>query len=231
MTKKQLLISIAFTSCLWISSVLQAQPLQTPQQIVEVVEDYLLSQASSYPGSASIHVSEPTIRNQAACEQLQPYLPSGAKLRSRMTVSVRCQGPETWTIRAKAELSIEGYYYVTNRTLNVGEIISLDDLVPREGDLLRLPANVITDPSLVVGYITTQRINSGNTIKSSTLRDAQSIERGQSVRTVAHGTGFTASGEGKALQSGAPGAQIQVRVSSGKVITGTVLDAQTVQVF
>lgn len=196
------------------------------------VEEFLHNQvSSSYPGTPSIHVSEPTIRNQTACEHLQPFLPSGAKLRSRMTVSVHCQAPEPWTLRVKAEITIEGYYYVSNRTLDVGQTISLDDLVPREGDLLRLPANVITDPSLIVGYITTQRVKSGNTIRANILRDPQSIERGQSVRTVAYGTGFTASGEGTALQSGAPGSQIQVRVSSGKIISGTVIDAQTVQVF
>lgn len=212
-------------------SALQAQALQNPEQIITLVEEFLHNQTSTYPGSASIHVSEPTIRNQTACEQLQPYLPSGAKLRSRMTVSVRCQAPEPWTLRVKAEVAIEGYYYSSNRTLDVGQTISLDDLVAREGDLLRLPANVITDPSLIVGYVTKQRIKSGNTIRANTLRDPQSIERGQTVRTVAHGTGFTASGEGTALQNGAPGSQIQVRVSSGKIISGTVLDAQTVQVF
>lgn len=225
------LLLISLISSLSLYNPLQAQSLQNPTQIVSVVEEFLHAQASLYPGTASIHVSEPSIRNQTACEQLQPYLPSGAKLRSRMTVSVRCQAPEPWTLRVKAEIAINGYYYVSNRTLDVGHAISLDDLVPREGDLLRLPANVITDPSLIVGYITKQRVKSGNTIRANTLRDPQSIERGQAVRTVAYGTGFTASGEGTALQSGAPGSQIQVRVSSGKIISGTVLDAQTVQVF
>lgn len=228
MIKQRVLLLL---SGLYLCSALQAQPLQNPDQVVTLVEEFLHSQASSYPGSATIHVSPPSIRNQAACEQFQPYLASGTKLRPRMTVTVRCQAPEAWTLRVKAEIAIEGYYYVSNHTLDVGQTLSLDDLVAREGDLLRLPANVVTDPSRIVGYITTQRIKSGNTIRASTLRDPQSIERGQTVRTVAHGTGFTASGEGVALQSGAPGSQIQVRVNSGKIISGTVVDAQTVHVF
>lgn len=148
-----------------------------------------------------------------------------------MSVAVRCLSPQPWTLHVQAELTIDGYYYVTNRTLQVGEVISLDDLVPREGDILRLPPNTVTDPSLAVGYITTQRINSGSTLRSSALRDPQSIQRGQTVRTIARGVGFVATGEGQALQSGSPGSQIQVRVSSGQIITGTVLDAQTVQVL
>lgn len=235
MLKKRVLFISIFTALISLTGLVHAQnsgqTLQNPEQVVQAVEQYILNQASSYAGTASVHVSPPTIRNETACDDLQPYLPSTAKLRSRMTVTVRCQSPQPWTLRLKTELTIDGYYYMSNRTLNVGEVISLDDLVPREGDLLRLPPNTITDPSLAIGYITKQRINAGAAIKSNALRDAQSIERGQSVRTVAKGEGFIASGEGKALQGGAPGAQIQVRVSSGQVISGTVLDANTVQVF
>lgn len=222
---------IVLVVMLGLSSALLAQPLQNPQDVADDVEQFLLNQASNYPGSASVHVQPPAIRNQAQCDHLQSFLPSGARLRSRMSVTVRCQNPQTWTLHVQAELSVDGFYYVSNRSLQVGEIISLDDLLAREGDLLRLPPNTVIDPSLAIGYITTQRINTGTTIKSTALRDPQSIQRGQSVRTVARGNGFLATGEGQALQSGAPGSQIQVRVSSGQVITGTVLDAQTVQVL
>lgn len=209
-----------------------AQDLQDSAQVVEVVEDFLHNHASSsYPGSVTIRTHSPAIRNQAACEQLQAYLPSGARLRPSITVNVRCQAPETWNLRVKAEIAIDGYYYTANRTLDMGQTITLDDLNPIEGDLLRLPANAVTDPSHIVGHTTKQRIHAGNTIRTSQLRDPNSIERGQTVRTLAQGVGFTATGEGTALQNGSPGSQIQVRVSSGKIIQGTVLDAQTVLVF
>lgn len=226
--------SLFIAFALFIGSVqhqVSAQPLQNPQQVVSEVEAFLLNQASIHPGAMSVHVTPPVIRNQAQCNALQPYLPSGAKLRSRMTIAVRCQAPSSWTLHVPTEISIQGYYYISNRSIAVGEIISLDDLVAREGDLLRLPPNTVTDPSLAIGYIASQRINAGNTIRSSALRDPQSIQRGQAVRTIARGNGFVATGEGQALQSGAPGTQIQVKVSSGQIITGTVLDAHTVQVM
>lgn len=226
MIKKTLL-----TLALSLSPLLSAQPLQNPEQVATEVEQFLLSQASNYPGTASVHATPPAIRNQAQCEHLQPFLPSGMRLRSRMTVAVRCQAPQTWTLHVQAELSITGFYYISNRSIRVGETLSLDDLVAREGDLLRLAPNTIIDPSLAIGYITTQRINTGNTIRSTALRDPQSIQRGQMVRTVARGIGFVATGEGQALQSGAPGSQIQIRASSGQVISGTVIDAQTVQIL
>lgn len=208
-----------------------AQTLQDPQQVAEVAEQFLLEQASVYPGTATVHITPPTLRNQSQCDDLQPTLSSGARLRSRQTVTVRCLAPSPWSVHVQAQISIEGFYYTTNKTLQVGETIQLDDLVAREGDILQLPANAVIDPSLVIGFITTQRLNAGNLIRSSALRDPQSIQRGQTVRTIARGAGFVASSEGQALQSGSPGSQIQVRANSGTIITGIVIDAQTVQIL
>lgn len=205
--------------------------LQDPHQVAEFAKQFLLEQASIYPGEAKVHVVPPTIRNQTQCDQLHAFLSSGARLRPKQTITVRCPAPQSWNLHVQAEISIEGFYYTSNRTLQVGDTLSMDDLIGREGDILRLAPNTIIDPSLAIGYITTQRINAGSPIRSSALRDPQSIQRGQTVRTIARGIGFVATGEGQALQNGSPGSQIQVRVNSGQVIMGTVLDAQSVQVL
>lgn len=228
MTLQRLLL---FLAALVLPSLICAQSLQNPDEVIEVAEQFLLEQAAAYPGVASVHITPPTIRNQAQCEQLQPTLSSGLRLRSRQTITMHCLGPQPWSLHVQAQITIQGFYYVSNRTLQVGDTLSMDDLIGREGDILRLAPNTIIDPSLAIGHIATQRINAGSVIRSSALRDPQSIQRGQTVRTLARGAGFVASGEGQALQSGSPGTQIQVRVSSGQIITGTVLDAQTVQVL
>lgn len=208
-----------------------ASALQDPAAVAAEVEDFLRSQASTYPGSVQVTVEAPRIQRQQACDQLQPYLPTGQRLRSRMTVGVRCVAPEAWTTYVQATLSIQGYYYVANRNIESGDVISLDDMGAREGDILRLANNVIFDPSQAVGYIASQRIRAGGPIKSSALRDPDSIQRGQMVRTEARGPGFVATGEGQALQSGAPGTQIQVRASSGQIVSGMVVNANTVQIL
>ncbi|MFW7342467.1 flagellar basal body P-ring formation chaperone FlgA [Pollutimonas sp. H1-120] len=226
------LAASAFTSAsTWAAAPGAVPPAQDPALVVEEVERFLLGQASSYPGSAHINVEAPRIAGQAACDHLQPFLPSGQRLRTRMTVGVRCMAPEAWTSYVQASLSIQGYYYVANRNIQSGDVISLDDMSAREGDILRLAGGVVFDPSQAVGYIASQRISAGTPIKSRALRDPNSIQRGQTVRTEARGTGFVATGEGQALQSGAPGAQIQVRSSSGQIVNGTVLNANTVQVI
>lgn len=204
---------------------------QDPAEVAAEVEAFLQGQASSYPGAAQISVETPRITNQAACDALQAFFPSGQRLRARITVGVRCMAPQSWTSYVQANLSIQGHYYVANRAIQAGDTLSLDDMSAREGDILRMAGGVVFDPSQAIGYIAAQRIPVGGPIKSSALRNPDSIQRGQTVRTEARGTGFVATGEGQALQSGAPGAQIQIRSSSGQIVSGTVLNANTVQVF
>lgn len=208
-----------------------ALPTQDTEQVVTVVQEFLQSAASSYPGSVIITVDASRVARQPACSQLQAYLSSGQRLRSRLSVGVRCMAPNPWNGYVQANLSIQGFYYVANRAIQPGDVISLDDLSAREGDLLKLSPGIVTDPSQLIGHLATQRINTGTPIKASATRDPDSIQRGQMVRTEARGPGFVASGEGQAMQSGSPGAQIQVKSSSGQIITGTVLNANTVLVM
>ena len=204
--------------------------VQNPQVVAEIVEEFMKTQAEIFPGSAQVAVETPRITNQPECHDLQPFLTSGQRLRPRQTVGVRCIAPEPWTTYVQVSLSIQGFYYVANRTLNPGDVLSLDDMIAREGDILRLARGVIFDPSQAIGFVVNQRIPTGSPIKSTSLRDPHSIQRGQQVRTVAQGVGFTATGEGQALESGNPGALIQIRTSSGQVISGIVIDATTVQI-
>ena len=204
---------------------------QDPKLVATQVEIFLRGQASSYPGTAGITVDTSRIEDQAACENLQTFLPGGQRLRARMTVGIRCIAPQTWTAFVQANLSIQGHYYVANRHVAPGDILSLDDLSSREGDVLRMSGGIVFDPSQAVGYIASQRIAAGMPIKSRSLRDPDSVQRGQNVRTEARGAGFLATGEGQALQSGTPGSQIQIRSSSGQIVSGTVLNANTVQVI
>ena len=203
--------------------------LQDPAAVVARAEALLKDRAASWPGRAVIHVDTPRIVNQPACERMEAFL-AGSGPQPRTPVGVRCLAPQPWTLYVQASVQILGTYFVANRLIRRDEILSLDDLDTREGDLLR-NRRLIGDPSHIVGWIATRRIRAGGAIESGALRDPNTIERGQQVRTVARGVGFVASGEGQALESGAPGTQIQIRTPGGQIITGTVIDAHTVQVM
>lgn len=221
-------------ACLAFPAGAEAPPQATNQSVDDLqamARDYLLSQAQILPGQAEITLDAARLQAMPACQHAQAFLPSGQRLRARMSVGVRCLAPQPWTSSVSATLSVQGHYYVTNRRINPGETVSLDDLAAREGDLLQLASGVVFDPSQIVGYVASQRIPLGSPVRSTALRDPQAVMRGQTVRTIARGAGFVATGEGQALQSGPPGTQIQIKASSGQIISATVLDASTVQVM
>ncbi|MDY0309813.1 MAG: flagellar basal body P-ring formation chaperone FlgA [Castellaniella sp.] len=202
---------------------------QDPAAIVTQAEALLRKRTAAWPGRAIIHVDPPRIVNQSACAQMEVFL-AGSGLQPRTPVGVRCLAPQPWTLYVQASVQILGDYFVANRLIRRDEVLGLDDLDTREGDLLR-NRRLISDPAHIVGWIATRRIRAGSPIESNALRDPNAIERGQHVRTIARGTGFVATSEGQALESGTPGTQIQVRTPGGQIITGTVIDAHTVQVM
>ncbi|KQZ98413.1 MAG: flagellar basal body P-ring formation chaperone FlgA [Achromobacter sp.] len=208
----------------------QAAATQAPEAIIIAAQTYLQEQLASLPGEASIAIDPPRTDRLAPCDDLAPFLPSGMKLRSRMTVGVRCNTAKGWTAYVQASVSVAGHYYVASRLIAAGQALTPADLDAREGDLVSLPPGAITDPQAVAGMTAAFRINAGQPIRSSSLRNAQSVQRGTNVRINARGNGFMVSSEGEAMGNAAPGAVVQVRTAGGQVVSGVVRNATLVEI-
>lgn len=207
----------------------QEAAAQPSEAIALAAQAYLQDQLASLPGQPSIAIDPPRTERLAPCDAMSPFLPSGMKLRPRMTVGVRCNAPKPWTTYVQATVSVAGQYYVAARPIAAGQALTPDDLSPRDGDLVALPPGAITDPQAVAGMTAAYRINAGQPIRGSSLRNAQSVLRGTNVRINARGKGFVVSSEGQALENAAPGAMVQVRTASGQVVSGVVRNAGLVE--
>lgn len=205
-------------------------PRQDPALLVEQAQALLQERAAAYPGQARISVTPPRQLNQPACSQIETFISGSGVLQPRTSVGIRCLAPRPWTTYLQASVQIVGSYFVTRHSIQRGETLTQADVETREGDLLR-NRRLLSDPAQVLGWIATRNIRSGGPVESNALRDPNSIERGQQVRTIARGTGFVVSSDGQALESGSPGAQIQVRTRNGQIVTGRVIDSHTVQVM
>lgn len=185
---------------------------------------------AALPGEPSITLDPLRTDRLDACEALTPFMPSGMRVRARMTVGLRCVAPRTWTVYAQATVSVPGQYYVAARQIAPGKTIEAADLTTRDGDLVALPPGVITDAAAILGMRPAHRIAAGQPIKGAGLRSAESVSRGQSVRITARGNGFVVSSEGQALDNAPPGATVQVRTASGQVVSGIVQAAGLVEI-
>ncbi|WP_345591712.1 flagellar basal body P-ring formation chaperone FlgA [Verticiella sediminum] len=198
--------------------------------IAAAVTDYLVAQAAHLPGVPQVRVEAGSAARHPACDAPEAFLPPGTRLRARMSVGVRCAAPNVWTAYVQAQLSVPGDAWVAARPIDAGQPITAEDLAPRAGDLLALPATAILHPEQAIGAVATRRIAAGRELRTDALRSADAVLRGQTVRLVVHGAGFTATGEGQTLAAAGPGMPVQVRTASGQLVNGIVRDAGTVEV-
>lgn len=202
---------------------------QAPEAIAVAAQSYLLDQLAGLPGQPAVSIDPPRAERLTPCDAMSPFMPSGMKLRSRMTVGVRCNAPKPWTTYVQATVSVPGYYYVASRMISAGQALTPNDLSPGTATWFRFPG-AITDPQTVVGMTAAYRINAGQPVRGSSLRNAQSVVRGSNVRINARGNGFVVSSEGQAMDNAAPGAMVQVRTGNGQVVSGVVRNAGLVEI-
>ena len=144
----------------------QAAATQAPEAIVMAAQTYLQEQLASLPGQASIAIDPPRTDRLAPCDTLSPFLPSGMKLRSRMTVGVRCNAAKGWTAYVQATVSVAGHYYVASRLIAAGQALTPADLDARDGDALEN-----APPGAVVQVKT-----AGGQVVSGIVRNATLVE-------------------------------------------------------
>jgi len=198
-------------------------PAKQPQPPVRrVVESFLHQQVDGLAGDVSVEVEDiDPLNHLPACDRLAAFMPNGRRAWGRTSVGVRCAAPVEWTIYVAATVRVIGEYLVLARPLRPGQIVSPDDLETRRGDLTSDGAGALIDSTQAVGYPARIAVSAGQPLKREMLRLPPVVRRGQQVRVVTTGQGFTVANEGHALNDAAAGQVVRVRLASGKVLSGT----------
>jgi flagella basal body P-ring formation protein FlgA len=111
-----------------------------------------------------------------------------------------------------------------------GAVLTADDADEAEVDWAEDRSPVLADPALWIGQIATRSYLPGQAIRQSMVKPAAVFQAGSQVRVVAQGQGFSVSSDAQAMSVGVIGQMARVRMDSGRILTGTVLDGRTVQV-
>jgi flagella basal body P-ring formation protein FlgA len=80
------------------------------------------------------------------------------------------------------------------------------------------------------GQVAARALSAGQTLRQNLVRAAQVFQAGAPVRVLVNGGSFQISSLAQALSPGVVGQPARVRMDNGRVLSGTVLDARTVQV-
>jgi flagella basal body P-ring formation protein FlgA len=209
----------------------QAAARQDPAAMRAVVEQFLHTQTAGLPGQVSVKVNPVDPRTSlAACPAPEAFLQPGARAWGKTTVGVRCSAPSAWTVYIQAQVSVVADYVTAAVPLAQGQPVELSQLALMKGDIAAMPNGIITDTAQAVGRTPTVSLAAGTPLRLDVLKAQRVIQQGQSVRLVSTGNGFSVSGEAKAIGNAAEGQVVQVRNSSGAVISGTARAGGVVEV-
>jgi flagellar basal body P-ring formation protein FlgA len=189
--------------------------------IKEKIAEFLQTQTIGYPGKVKTQVGaiDPNLK-LARCHDLQIFMPGGSRAWGKTTVGAKCEAPSAWTIYVQANVNVLAQYLVAAAPLGQGQIVTAQDVIFENGDLTQLPAGVFTDATQAIGRSVNISMNAGTVLRQEMLKITPVVQQGQTVKLISSGAGFSVSAEGKAMGKANEGQVVQVKVSSGQLVTG-----------
>ena len=141
----------------------------------------------------------------------------------RVTVGMRCQTPEPWTIYLRGRVTSSITIPVLTQPVNRSELIGDDDVVLRKLQIDADLRGVIIDRNHMVGKVAVRNLIAGQPLRQSDVTAPKLISRGQSVTITSTAGGLIVTMKGKALSNARAGDRVWVQnQSSNKRVEGEV---------
>ncbi len=167
----------------------------------------------------------------APCARIEPYLPPGMRLWGRTRLGLRCvDGPVRWNVFLPVTVKAFGPAWVVPGPVSPGATLAAGDAVQAEVDWAEDASPVIADPAQWIGTTVIRSLNAGQALRQAAVRPPQAFQAGAQIRVVAAGAGFAVASDGQAITAGFVGQPVRVRMDGGRIMSGTVRDARTVEV-
>jgi flagella basal body P-ring formation protein FlgA len=223
------LLSIILLFALPVKIRAQTDVQQSHAEIHDVVVAFLHTQTHTLPGQVTLKVEEIDRRIvRSACPTLEAFLPAGAPILGNSTVGVRCPVKNGWTLFVPVQITVSVDMLITSKPLAQGHVLQAEDLSRQKGELTQL--GILTDPAEAIGKVLKNGIGAGQILRQDILRAPYAVIQGENVQLQVTATGLTIHSEGSALNSAAEGEAVQVKTSSGQVISGTARQGGIVEI-
>lgn len=160
----------------------------------------------------------------AACEHPLEILPDMTnRALGPVTVGLRCNGAEPWTLYVRGQVAAEVALPVMAGSVARGELVSSTDITLQSRRITSDFVGIITDIDDIVGKEARRNLASGSELRFSDLKAPVIVDRGQQVSIVSGIAGLRVSMQGKALNSGGVGDRVLVaNEKTGKRLEGVV---------
>lgn len=167
----------------------------------------------------------------APCAKVEPYLPQNTRLWGRSRIGLRCvSGPVRWNVFLPITVKAWGPAWAIRQPVAPGSVLTQADAELTEIDWAESVAPVLPDPEDWVGASTTRALMPGQVLRQGMVKPPQVFAAGSQVKVKIRGKGFQLIATGEALSQGFVGQPARVRMPDRRVLTGTVRDAETVEI-
>lgn len=192
---------------------------QDHAQLENLVAAFVQQQTAALPGKVSYKIDAIDSRiTLPACANLEVFLPDGSQLIGKTSVGVRCNVANGWSIFIAAQIKVSLNLLTSARQLSPGHVLQEKDLTTQLTETTRTMG--YSDPNEIVGKVLRFGITAGQILRDDMLRLPYSVTQGNAVQIDVQGEGFSIRSDGVALNNASEGQTVQVRVSSGRPISG-----------
>lgn len=221
---------LAIAALIWLGALPALADSREEALIEQRVRDFLIEQARPLGDSVSVSVQRAQAR-LPACENPQPFLPrNNQRLYGRVAVGVDCNAEKGRTRYVQADVSVTIEHVVLARDVPRGATLTPQDVMLEKGLLEKLPRQAVKRIEGAVGLVATRALRVGTTLQSYQLRRENLVKRGQTVSVIARGEGFQVRREAQAMDNGAMGEQVRLRIANGELLQARVIGPKRLSV-
>jgi flagella basal body P-ring formation protein FlgA len=139
-------------------------------------------------------------------------------------------GPSRWNVFLPITVRAWGPAWTIRQPVAPGATLTEADAELTEVDWAESIAPVLALPEDWMGSQATRALMPGQILRKGMVRTPQVFDAGTQVRVTVRGNGFQLAATGEALAHGYVGQPVRVRMPNRKILTGTVRDAETVEI-
>ena len=191
--------------------------------ITLLAREHALQSVGDAGGRVVLTVTPPDERLRLpACAAPLAEIPEGQRLWGWTQVRVRCPGEGGWSISVRTRVQIMAPAIVTRRAVSPGHILEAADIQPGEVDLTGLQRPALREATQAIGKVVRVGLAAGQAIGAEHLKLPIVVRRGASLEVTATVGQVSVTSAGTAMQDGAVGELIRVKMPGGRTVQGLV---------
>jgi len=163
------------------------------------------------------------------CDQIEPFVPTGARLYGRSHLGLRCKAPGGWTVYLPVNVRVYARVPVAARPLVNGQTVRAADLIYEEREISVPGMGPFLSPAQLEGRVLARGFMPGQPVVATAFRPNPVVANGDPVKVVVRGNGFSIVTSGVALSQADEGQPLRVKLETGKTVQGVARPGKQVE--